>query len=106
MDKKELFERNKENLKLMLSNKNFILSDYSTISTFQYIEYSKKYKNYTMTIVLHTNNTLNLKICNDKTKNLLISKRLILKDESEQCFMVTICDLFDFIIKFNNLFID
>ena len=41
INEKEIFERNKETLKLMLSDKGFVFADYTMLSTVQCIEYSK-----------------------------------------------------------------
>lgn len=105
INEKEIFERNKETLKFMLSEKDFIFADYTMLSAIKCIEYSRKYNDYTITIVLHTDNTLKLKICNDKTKNLIISKKLKVQDSSEADFIVAITKIYDFIIKFKNIFI-
>lgn len=104
INEKEIFERNKETLKFMLSNKGFTFADYTMLSAAQCIEYSKKYDEYTITIVLHTDNTLKLMICNDTTNNLIISRRLKPKDSSEAAFMVAITKLYNFIISFTNIF--
>lgn len=105
INEKEIFERNKETLKFMLSDKGFVFADYTMLSTVQCIEYSKKYDDYTITIVIHTDNTLKLMICNDRTKNLIISKRLKPEGSSKAAFMVTIIKLYNFIISFTNIFI-
>lgn len=105
-EQKEMFDRNKETLKFMLSDKGFVFADYTMLSSVSCIEYSKKNNEYTITIVLHTDNTLKLKICNDKTKNLIISKRLNSKDSSEANFMVAVAKLYNFIISFKNIFIE
>ena len=102
---KEIFERNKEILKLMLSNRGFVFADYTMLSAVQCIEYARKYDYYTITIVLHTDNTLNLKICNDTTKNLIISRRLKAEGSSEASFICAITKLYNFIISFKNIFI-
>lgn len=104
INEKEIFERNKETLKFMLSDKGFVFADYTMLSTVQCIEYSSKYDEYTITIVLHTDNTLKLKICNDTTKNLIISKRLKPEGSSEASFIFAITKLYDFIMKFKNIF--
>lgn len=105
MEQKELFERNKETLKLMLSDKGFTFADYTMLSAVQCIEYSKKYDEYTITIVLHTDNTLKLMICNDVTKNLLISKRIKTTDDTEANFMICVVRFYNFINSFKNLFV-
>lgn len=104
INEKEIFERNKETLKFMLPDKGFVFADYTMLSTVQCIEYSRKYDEYTITIVLHTDNTLKLMICNDTTKNLIISRRLKPNDSSEVGFMVAITKLYNFIISFTNIF--
>lgn len=104
INEKEIFERNKETLKFMLSDKDFVFADYTMLSAIQCIEYSRKYDEYTITIALYTDNTLKLMICNDITKNLIISRRLKSKGSSEADFIVTITKLYDFIIKFINIF--
>ena len=104
ISEKEIFERNKETLKFMLSDKGFVFADYTMLSAVQSIEYSKKYDEYTITIALYTDNTLNLKICNNTTKNLIISRRLKSKGSSEVDFIITITKLYDFITKFINIF--
>lgn len=104
INEKEIFERNKETLKFMLSNKGFVFADYTMLSAIQCIEYSRKYDEYTITIALHADNTLNLVICNDTTKNLIISRRLKPESSSEAGFMVAITKLYNFIISFKNIF--
>lgn len=106
INEKEIFERNKETLKFMLPDKGFVFADYTMLSTVQCIEYSMKYDEYTITIVLHTDNTLKLMICNDTTKNLIISRRLKPKDSSEASFIAAIIKLYNFIISFKNIFIE
>jgi len=106
INEKEIFERNKEILKFMLSDKGFVFADYTMLSTVQCIEYSRKYDEYTITIVLHTDNTSKLMICNDTTKNLIISRRLKPEDSSEASFIFAITKLYNFIISFKNLFIE
>lgn len=103
-NEKEIFERNKETLKFMLSDKGFIFADYTMLSAVQCIEYSKKYEDYTITIALYIDNTLKLMICNDKTKNLIISRKLKSEGSSEASFMVAITKLYNFIISFINIF--
>lgn len=104
INEKEIFERNKETLKFMLSDKGFVFADYTMLSTVQCIEYARKYNDYTITIVLHTDNTLKLKICNDTTKNLIISRMLEPESSSETSFILTITKLYNFIISFKNIF--
>lgn len=88
----------------MLSDKGFVFADYTMLSTVQCIEYSRKYDEYTITIVLHTDNTLKLMICNDTTKNLIISRKLKPNNSSEVGFIVAITKLYNFIISFTNIF--
>lgn len=105
MEQKELFERNKETLKVMLSDKGFTFADYTMLSAVQCIEYSQKYNNYTITITLHTDNTLKITLCNDATKNLLISKRIKTTDDTEANFIMCVVRFYNFIISFKNLFV-
>ncbi len=105
MEQEELFERNKETLKLMLFDKGFTFADYTMLSAVQCIEYSQKYNNYTITIALYTDNTLKITLCNDVTKNLLISKRIKTTDDTEENFIVCVIRFYNFIISFKNLFI-
>lgn len=104
INEKEIFERNKETLKFMLSNKGFVFADYTMLSAVQCIEYTRKYDDYTITIALHTDNTLKLMICNNTTKNLIISRRLKIEGSSEASFIVAITKLYNFIISFKNIF--
>lgn len=105
MEQKELFERNKETLKLMLSDKGFTFADYTMLSAVQCIEYTKKHNNYTITIALYTDNTFKITLRNDTTKNLLISKRIKTADDTESNFIMHVARIYDFIIHFKNFFI-
>lgn len=105
-NEKEIFERNKETLKFMLSDKGFVFADYTMLSAVQCIEYVRKYDDYTITIALYTDNALRLMICNDTTKNLISTSRLEPEDSSEASFILAITKLYNFIISFKNIFIE
>ena len=105
MKQTALFERNKETLKFMLSDKHFTFADYTMLSSIPCIEYSQKDNDYTITIALYTNNTISLKICNNRTKNLILSKMLKPNEDSEAFFIMFIARIYDFIISFKNLFV-